>query len=129
MDDCPGAAASGIFEKHATPAEARADHKATVERIRLSILLPDRDCRIIESRGDREILALERLSMLVARTDVELIDQWNPEYMPLAFPFSITRVVGGADYPRKKRFRRHEEAAMLSVAMYTNACTTCRIEY
>ena len=40
--------------------------------------------------------------MLVAKTDVDLIDQWKSDYMALAFPFSIPRVVGGADYPFKK---------------------------
>ena len=30
------------------------------------------------------------------------------------FPFSIPRVVGGADYPLKTRFRRHREAAVLT---------------
>ena len=51
--------------------------------------------------------------MLVARTDVDLVDQWKSEYMALAFPFSIPRVVGGADYPLKERYRRHPDAAFL----------------
>ena len=52
--------------------------------------------------------------MLVAKTSVDLVDQWRSEYMALAFPFSIPRVVGGADYPHKRRFRRHPDAAVLS---------------
>ena len=34
--------------------------------------------------------------------------------MALAFPFSLPRVVGGADYPLKKRYRRHSEAVVLT---------------
>ena len=52
--------------------------------------------------------------MLVAKTSVDLVDQWKTEFMALACPFSIPRVVGGADYPHKTRFRRHPEAAILS---------------
>ena len=51
--------------------------------------------------------------MIVAKTDVDLVDQWKTEFLALAFPFAIPRVVGGADYPHKKRFRRHPEAAHL----------------
>ena len=51
--------------------------------------------------------------MLVARTDVDLVDQWKSEYMALSFPFSIPRVVGGADYPLKQRYRIHPDAAVL----------------
>ena len=114
LGECPGAADSGIHQKNATPAEARSDIAVLVETIRPSILLPDRDSRYIEKRGDREIGALQKLSLLTAKTEIALVDNWCSEYVPLAFPFSIPRVVGGADYPRKKRFRRHGEAAVLT---------------
>ena len=51
--------------------------------------------------------------MIVAKTDVDLVDQWRTDFLALAFPFALPRVVGGADYPTKKRFRRHPEAAHL----------------
>ena len=69
-----------------------------IETIRPSVLLQDRDGRITESKGDREILAVRKLSMLVAKTDVALVDQWRSECVALAYLFSIPRVVCGADY-------------------------------
>ena len=111
LRECPGAADSGIHQKNATPADARSEIDFLIETIRPSVLLSDRDSRFIETKGKREIFALDKSSMLVAKTDVDLVDQWRSEYMALAFPFSIPRVVGGADYPRKKRFRRHADAA------------------
>ena len=114
LSECPSAKVSGVQQKNATPAEAPEDMDVVIETIRPSVLLPDRDSRIIESKGNREILALEKLSMLVAKIDVDLIDQWKSDYMALAHPFSIPRVVGGADYPLKKRYRRHPEAAVLT---------------
>ena len=113
LRECPGTSTSGIHQKNATPAEAPANLDALIETIRPSVLIPDRDSRIIEPTGDREIFALQKLSMLVAKTSVDLVDQWRTEFMALAFPFSIPRVVGGADYPWKVRFRRHCEAAIL----------------
>ena len=57
---------------------------------------------------------MQKLSMMTAKTDVALVDNWRSEYVPLAFPFSIPRVVGGADYQWKKGFRRHADAAVLT---------------
>ena len=114
MREPPGAATKGVRQKNATPAEAPAGMDAIIETLRPSVLLPDRDSSLIEPRDNREILALEKLSMLVARTDVSLVDQWKSEYTGLAFPFSVPRVVGGADYPLKPRFRRHRNAACLT---------------
>ena len=89
MHECPGAADGGIHQENATSAEARSDIAVLVETIRPSVLLLDRDSRYIETRGNREIFALEKLAMLVAKTDVALVDNWRSEYLPLAFPFSI----------------------------------------
>ena len=114
LRECPGASHSEVHQKNATPAEAPADINAMIETIRPSVLLPDRDSRLIKTKGSREILALQKLSMLAVRTDVDLVDQWRSEYIPLAFPFSIPCVEGGADYPFKKRFRRHPDAAVLT---------------
>ena len=50
----------------------------------------------------------------MAKTGADLVDQWKSEFMALALPFSIPRVVGGADYPLKKRFRIYREAAVLT---------------
>ena len=110
----PGSAVTGIHDNNATPAEAPDTMNAWFETRRPSVLFPDRDSRIIEPTGDRDIFALHKLSMLVAKTSVDLVDQWRTEFMALAFPFSIPRVVGGADYPWKVRFRRHREAAILT---------------
>ena len=60
-----------------TASEAPSNIDAVIETIRPSVLLPDRDSRLIETKGNREIFALEKLSMLVARTDVSLVDQWR----------------------------------------------------
>ena len=59
-------------------------------------------------------MALDKLSKIVAKTEIGLVDQWNSEYTALAFPFSLPRVVGGADYPRRPRARRHQDAAVLT---------------
>ena len=47
-----------------------------IETIRPSVLLPDRDSRFIETKGSRDSLALQKLSMLAVKTEVGLVDQW-----------------------------------------------------
>ena len=113
MRERPNEGKGNIHDKNATPAEAPGNMNTVIEALRPSILLPDRDSRLIERKENREILAFEKLSMLAAKTDVELIDQWNSDYLALAYPFTITRTVGGADFKCTKRFRRHPEAAIL----------------
>ena len=57
----PDAADSGIHQKNATPQEAPADFTAVIESVQPSILQPDRDNRLIETKGNREILALDKI--------------------------------------------------------------------
>ena len=49
LSECPSAKASGVQQKNATPAEAPEDMDVVIETIRPSVLLPDRDGRIIET--------------------------------------------------------------------------------
>ena len=114
LRECPGQAGSGVEQKNATPASAPDGMDAVLESLRPNFVQRDRDGRILEAKENREILALERLSRLAVKTQVGLVDQWKSEYPAFAFPFSIPRVVGGADYPLKKRFRRHSAAAVLT---------------
>ena len=60
LRECPGASHTGVHQKNATPAEAPTDINAVIETIRPSVLLPDRDSRLIETKGSREIFALEK---------------------------------------------------------------------
>ena len=114
--DPPGPSDSKIQQKHATPAEAPDTMDVILETVRPSIVLADRDSRILERKEECEIMALEQLAakrvpVLRARTSVDLVDQWRWDYVPLAYCHSLPRVVGGADYPLQKRGRRDCEAA------------------
>ena len=48
------------YIKNATPPEAPGNINAVIETIRPSVLLPDRDSRLIEPKENREIIALEK---------------------------------------------------------------------
>ena len=45
--------------------------------------------------------------------EVDLVKQWTSLFFAQAFPFSIPRVVGGADFPHQARPRRPHEAPVL----------------
>ena len=113
LGDPPELAKSGIPQKHATPAEAPDNIDVILESIRPNLVTADRDGESIASKDSRETQALKDLAyrhpyLMRAKTNVALVDQWNWNFLQLAFPYSIPRVVGGADYPHQKRARRGE---------------------
>ena len=120
IQNIPSATESEIFDKHATPAPPPGELSVILEQLRPSVVLGDSDSALIEDPSRREPLALQQLalasgstSLLRAQTGVDLVDQWNWNFLQLAFPYSIPRVVGGADFPLQKRPRRQEEGAIL----------------
>ena len=78
------------------------------DSMRPNFLAADRDSGMIEGKENRETRAVQKFSTIAAQTGVELVDQWNAEYLALAFPSSIPRVVGGADFPHKKNLREEK---------------------
>ena len=56
----------------------------------------------------QQLQALAKHSELRATTGTTMVNQWNPEYLPLAFPSSIPRPDGGADFPLHPSKRRQE---------------------
>ena len=116
--DPPDWANTGIPQKHATPANPPDEIDVILESIRPNLVTGDRDSETIASRDSREMLALKELAfrqqpIIRAKTNVALVDQWNWNFLQLAFPYSIPRVVGGADFPLQKRARRQHDAEML----------------
>ena len=118
IGNLPDLAMTGIPQKHATPANPPDNIDVILETIRPSLVTADKDGETIVSKDNRETLTLRQLArkpvpVLRARTNVELVDQWNWNFLQLAFPYSIPRVVGGADWPSQKRPRRQADAAQL----------------
>ena len=92
---------TGIPQKHATPADAPGNIDVILQTVRPSLVTCDKDSESIVPKDSREILALRELAhrqkaLLRAQTNVSLVDQWNWNFLQLAFPYSIPRVVGGA---------------------------------
>ena len=109
----PGATESGMLQKHATPLSASQAISVALDEVRPSHLFPDRESFNLAPKEARELLALRKHYLLDVSTGKKLIEQWKNEYFALAFPFSIPRVVSGADFPRKERSRRPLDAPNL----------------
>ena len=119
LSDLPDSGKTGIPQKHATPADPPDNLDVILETLRPSLVTGDRDSESIISKDSRETLALRELvhrqrALISASTNVRLVDQWNWNFLQLAFPYSIPRVVGGADFPQQKRIRRQSDAAVLT---------------
>ena len=118
MGDAQKQKTTGIQQKHATPADAPDNMDVILEGLRPNIINTGRDSTQIEDPNRKAKHALRAFAsrtpaVLKATTGTELVDQWNWNYLPLAFPYSLPRVVGGADYPLAKRARRESAAAVL----------------
>ena len=109
---------TGIPQKHATAANPPDNMDVILETVRPSLVTGDRDGERIVPKDSRETLALRELAyrqtpLLRAKTNVALMDQWNWNFLQLAFPYSIPRVIGCADVPSQKRARRQSDGAIL----------------
>ena len=104
---------AGMKQKHATPNVAPGKVALVFEDVRPYSCFPDRSSDLIVPADAAELLAMRKQYHLSASTDVDLVKQWNSHYFAEAFPFSIARVVGGADFPFQARYRRPAEAPEL----------------
>ena len=89
---------------HATPAASPDEVVACNKHAPSSSLFEDRFGDDPVQKHLQQVQALAKHSALRATTGTTMLHEWNPEYIPLAFPFSLSRPVGGADFPRRKAF-------------------------
>jgi hypothetical protein len=104
---------SGFNRKHATPGEAPRLTPMAFEDVRPSSAFPDRNSANMVPLDASHLVAVRKHYLLNAATDVDLVKQWETNFFAEAFPFSIGRRVGGADFPYRTRPRRVREAASL----------------
>ena len=102
---------SGIFEKHATPANAAAQMEVALGSMRPVSLFPDRSQASVAPQDISQILVLgKHYKLNVSTSSKSEINQWNSQYISLAFPYSYPRPLGGADWPHRERLRRDDAA-------------------
>ena len=123
----PGEKESAVKHKHATPVDAPRTTALALADLRPSSGFPDRNSHNMVPQDAQQLIALRKQYFLTASTDVDLLPQWNTNFFAQAFPFSIPRVVGGADFPWKPRPRRAEQAPFLDPQSWTRMLAT-RVE-
>ena len=73
--------------------------------------------------------ALSQFSTLSLQTGSDLERQFESSYIPRVFCTTLPWCVGGPDFPRQPRWRRHyDDAPMVSLDTYT-AMMAARCEY
>jgi len=105
------------WDKNATPSEPPADDAGQAFR-------GSRPFEIVAERCSDAGLdvnaahgaALEKFGTLAVQTGSSMVDQWKAQYLCMSNPFTLALPVGGYDVPGAERWRRHKDAAMVSLA-------------
>ncbi|CAL1144306.1 unnamed protein product, partial [Cladocopium goreaui] len=104
-------------QKHATPetgAETALDGQAFIGSVHPNVLSQDYTGAEWKDPDVDMLLQLSNATdTLTIRTGHNFWDQWQNDFLPWAFPFSIPAPVSGPDFPHKARPRRPEEAPHL----------------
>ena len=104
------------WDKSATPAEPPGvDEKDVFATVRPQYIEPTRDGEIEKDENATRIAAFSDFSELKVETGSDMIDQWKSEYLCAAMPFTLALPVGGHDIKGKKRWRRPDSAAEVSL--------------
>ena len=109
-----------VYEKAATPAERSELVGVLEETIRPNAIVEERhsdttlDCNVAHAR------AFEDFGTLKVQTGSKFVDQWKPECISQALPFTFSRAVGGAEYDDSSRTRRRfEDSPQVSSSEFT----------
>ena len=106
--------------KHATPDAAPTGLESAFDAARPSRIVGERSSRNIADGNDQRANALGSYGEVKVQTGSRFIQQWNAEYLALAFPFVLSYAVGGPEFPeRTDRNRRTDDAVPVPPAPFT----------
>ena len=104
--------ASLIWDKNATPSEPLSAVSQLEKTLRPLNIVAQRSSSGAAASTEEHGNVLARYQTLEFATGGELIKQWHPEYLGLAYPFTLPCAVGGYDVPGKPRWRRPDVSAI-----------------
>ena len=112
-----GDASQPLPQKHATPesvADTALNGEAFLGSVRPNVLSQDYTGAEWKDPDVDMLLQLSNATdTLTIRTGHNFWDQWQNDFLPWAFPFSIPAPVSGPDFPHKERPRRPADAPHL----------------
>jgi hypothetical protein len=116
--------ASLVYDKAATPAERSELLESLSETIIPSAVVEERHADTTLDCNAAHVRAFEDYGVLKVQTGSTFVDQWNPEYVAQALPFTFSRGVGGPQYgdeiPARRRF---EDSPLVSSSQFTRGIT------
>ena len=102
-----------VQDKCATPSEPATNIAQLSAVLRPLEIVPQRSSRASSDGHEAHEHILGRYQKLEVRTSNSMVSQHRPEYIGMAFPFTLPAAVGGIDFPKLPRWRRtlgHEVA-------------------
>ena len=102
-----------VFDKNATPAEPMAELGTLESTLRPLNLVAQRSSKGASMVHEEHGSVLARYQAVEIQTGSSMMDQFHPQYLGLAHPFTLPVAVGGYDIPgRKERWRRPLQAQL-----------------
>jgi len=98
-----------LFDKRATPEEPRCATQELFQGMRPLSLVGQASGKSASMAHHDQEAVFARYQTVEVTTGSTLTDQFQPQYLGLAYPFTLPLAVGGYDVPGKPRWRRPDE--------------------
>ena len=103
-----------LFDKRTTPEEPRCPTQELLAGMRPLSLVGQASGKSASMAHHDQESVFARYQSLDVTTGSNLMDQFQPQYLGLAYPFTLPLAVGGYDVPGKPRWR-HPDAERLAL--------------
>ena len=95
-----------IHDKNATPAEPVESIAALSRTLRPMQIVAERSSHSTGAPQDEFGSVFQRYQTLEIRTGSTMLSQFHPQYLGMAFPYTLPCAVGGIDIEGQERWRR-----------------------
>ena len=110
-----------LTDKNATPSDGPRPLEQCFEDIRPKSFTLDRSTAACTDPATLRAGGLQRYGEMNVQAGSRFINQWESKYFSQVMPFIIPRMVSGPDYDSTRRWRRKEDAPIVTSMEFTRA--------
>jgi hypothetical protein len=99
-----------IQDKNATPSEPASSIESLAQTLRPLSLVAQRSSNTASTAYEEHGTVLSQYQNLEVQTGSVMMDQFRPQYLGMAYPYTLPAAVGGYDMPGQPKWRRPDRA-------------------